>query len=249
MGTGPALVLGNNDLSCSFFWAVEYVWAYTPSLDTASVLVLSSFPGSWRGCLRVERSFAWTPNTSLECCSTSSLLPCWPPGNFSSHRRGECDIGYSHTAKHAAYYLKGRLTRGDMLQGHVAGTLSPRQIPSCERSIFIKNVVARTKFCPRDMSPEFKSVWIEGTCRGDKTTLQPGKRKVALCELFMRHVPVTLRKINQSENEITTCPCDKTLRVNTSRNLSPQHAPSCEQRMKFFPATCPCNMSPRVSRP
>ena len=30
------------------------------------------------------------------------------------------------------------------------------------------------KFCPRDMSPEFKSVWIEGTCRGDKTTLHPG---------------------------------------------------------------------------
>ena len=86
------------------------------------------------------------------------------------------------------------------------------------------------------MSPEFKSVWIEGTCRGDKTTF---KRKVASCELFMRHVPATLRKINQSENEITTCPCDKTLRVKTSRNLSPQHAPSCEQRMKFFPATCP----------
>ena len=32
--------------------------------------------------------------------------------------------------------------------------------------------------------------------------------------------------------------------MNTSRNLSPQHAPSCE--MKFFSATCPCNMSPRV---
>ena len=106
----------------------------------------------------------------------------------------------------------------------------------------MKNLVAGTKFCPRDMSPEFKSVWIEGTCRGDKTTFE---RKVASCELFMRHVPATLRKINQSENEITTSPCDKTLRVNTSRNLSPQHAPSCEQRMKFFPATCPCNMSPR----
>ena len=59
----------------------------------------------------------------------------------------------------------GRLTQGDMLQG---------QIPSCERSIFMKNLVAGSKFCPRDMSPEFKSVWIEGTCRGDKTTLHPG---------------------------------------------------------------------------
>ena len=65
------------------------------------------------------------------------------------------------------------------------------------------------------------------------------------CNMSPRH----FRKINQSENEITICSCDKTLRVNTSRNLSPQHAPLCEQRMKFFPATCPCNMSPRVCRP
>ena len=131
-----------------------------------------------------------------------------------------------------------------MLQGK-----SPRQIPSCERSIFMKNLVAGTKFCPRDMSPEFKSVWIEGTCHGNKTTLHPGYTQGRLVWLFMRHVPATLRKINQSENEITACPCNKTLRVNTSRNLYPQHNPSCEQRMKFFPATCPCNMSPRVSRP
>ena len=56
------------------------------------------------------------------------------------------------------HHHEGRLTRGDILQGHVAATLSPRQIPSCERSIFMKNLVAGTKFCPRDMSPEFKSV-------------------------------------------------------------------------------------------
>ena len=90
---------------------------------------------------------------------------------------------------------------------------------------------------------------LRGHVAATKQSYTPVTRKVASCELFMRHVPATLPKINQSENEITTCPCDKTLRVNTSRNLSPQHAPSCEQRMKFFPATCPCNMSPRVSRP
>ena len=138
---------------------------------------------------------------------------------------------------------KGRLTRGDMLQGHVAATLSPRQIPSCERSIFMKSLVAGT--CPLNLN-QFE---LRGHVAATKQRYTPVKRKAASCELFMRHVPATLRKINQSENEITTCPCDKTLRVNTSRNLSPQHAPSCEQRMKFFPATCPCNMSPRVSRP
>ena len=31
--------------------------------------------------------------------------------------------------------------------------------------------------------------------------------------------------------------------------MSLRQDPPCEQRMKFFPATCPCNMSPRVSRP
>ena len=106
-----------------------------------------------------------------------------------------------------------------------------------------RNFVPAT--CPLN-SNQFE---LRGHVAATKQRYNPVKRKVASCELFMRHVPATLRKINQSENEITTCPCDKTLRVNTSRNLSPQHAPSCEQRMKFFPATCPCNMSPRVSRP
>ena len=105
-----------------------------------------------------------------------------------------------------------------------------------------RNFVSAT--CPLN-SNQFE---LRGHVAATKQRYTPVKRKVASCELFMRHVPATLRKINQSENEITTCPCDKTLRVNTSRNLSPQHASSCEQRMKFFPATCPCNMSPRVSR-
>ena len=34
---------------------------------------------------------------------------------------------------------------------------------TCCSPIFMKNLVAGTKFCPRDMSPEFKSVWIEET--------------------------------------------------------------------------------------
>ena len=106
-----------------------------------------------------------------------------------------------------------------------------------------RNFVPAT--CPLN-SNQFE---LRGHVAATKQRYTPVKRKVASCELFMRHVPATLRKINQSENEITTCPCDKTLRVNTSRNLPPQHAPSCEQRMKFSPATCPCNMSPRVSRP
>ena len=113
----------------------------------------------------------------------------------------------------------------------------------------MKNLVAGTKFCPRDMSRNSNQFELRGHVAATKQRYTPVKRKVASCELFMRHVPATLRKINQSENKITTGPCDKTLRVNTSTNLSPQHAPSCERRMKYFPAKCPCNMSPRVSRP
>ena len=90
--------------------------------------------------------------------------------------------------------------------------------------------------------------WGDMSRRQNNVTLRLHARSPRVncsCNMSPRH----FRKINQSENEIATCPCDKTLRVNTSRNLSPQHAPSCEQRMKFFPATCPCNMSPRVCRP
>ena len=112
-----------------------------------------------------------------------------------------------------------------------------------------KILLRERKFFPATCPLNSNQFELRGHVAATKQRYTPVKRKVASCELFMRHVPATLRKINQSENKITTCPCDKTLRVNTSRNLSPQHAPSCEQRMKFFPATCPCNMSPRMSRP
>ena len=148
-----------------------------------------------------------------------------------------------------------------------------QQIPSCERSIFLNNLVSGTKFCPATCPLNSNQFELWGHVTATKQRYTPVKRKVASCELFMRHVPATkqrytpvtrkvascelfmrqvpatLRKMNQSENEIITCPSDKTLRVNTSRNLSLQHAPSCEQCMKFFPGTCPCNMSTRVSRP
>ena len=112
--------------------------------------------------------------------------------------------------------------------GTCCRVMSRGQIPSCEGSIFIKNLVAGTKFCPREMSPEFRSVWIKGTCRGDKTTEHARAPRVnCSCNMSPRH----FRKINQSEDVIQA---SKT----PSRNLSPQHAPSCEQRMKFFPETC-----------
>ena len=113
----------------------------------------------------------------------------------------------------------------------------------------MKNLVAGRNFVPATCPLNSNQFELRGHVAATKQRYTPVKRKVASCELFMRHVPATLRKINQAENEITTCPCDKTLCVNTPRNLSPQHAPSCEQRIRFFPATCPCNMSPRVSRP
>ena len=141
---------------------------------------------------------------------------------------------------------KGRHTRVDMLQGHVAGTLSPRQIPSCEPSIFMKNLAAGTKFCPRDMSPEFRSVWIEGTCRGDKITLHPGYTQGRLVWTVHATCPrdPSEIKMNQSENEITmyvsatrpsvwtlqeTYPRNMPLRVNSAWNSFPRHVP----------ATCP----------
>ena len=112
-----------------------------------------------------------------------------------------------------------------MLQGHVAATLSPRQIPSCERSIFMKNLVVGTKFCPRDMSPEFKSVWIEGKCRGDKTTLHPGYTQGRL--VWTVHA---------------TCPRDtsenKPIRKR-NHDMSLRQDPPCEHFKKPIPATCP----------
>ena len=65
-----------------------------------------------------------------------------------------------------------------------------------------------------------------------------GTHKVASCELFMQHVPASLQK-NKPIRKRHLVP------RHPSRNLTPQHAPSCEQRMKFFPS----NMSPRVCRP
>ena len=124
-------------------------------------------------------------------------------------------------------------------EGTCCRVMSRGQIPSCKRSIFMKNLVAGTKFCPRDMSPEFRSVWIEGTCRVDKTTKHARSPRLnCSCNMSPGH----LRKIT---NQKTSFQFQKALHW----NLSLQHTPSCEQRMKFFPATCPCSMSPRVCRP
>ena len=126
-------------------------------------------------------------------------------------------------------------------------TLSPRQIPSCERTIFMKNLAAGTKFCPCDMSPEFKSVWIEGTCRGVKTTLHPGHtqgRPVwtvhATCPrdtsenkpIRKRNHDMSLRQDPPCEHFKTpipaTCPFVWTAHEILPRDMSLQHVPSCE---------------------
>ena len=62
--------------------------------------------------------------------------------------------------------------RGDKSRGHVAGT-NP---VVCT----MRNLVARTKVCPRDMSHGFKMIWIHATCRGDKS-MSP--RLVSWCVL------------------------------------------------------------------
>ena len=60
-----------------------------------------------------------------------------------------------------------------------------------------------TLFCRRDMSPQFKLIWIQRTCRGDK--------------------------ISSPQQDFSW--------------------KSSVHTMGFVPATCPCNMSPRVSWP
>ena len=165
-----------------------------------------------------------------------------------------CRKWYVQHSKHSMIILVTQPIRLAHTRGHVAGTCRGDFVPATNPIVWTLDFHEKSCCGDEILSPRHVP-WIQislnlrGHVAATKQRYTPVKRKVASCELFMRHVPATLRKINQSENEITTCPCDKTLRVNTSRNLSPQHAPSCEQRMKFFPATCPCNMSPRVSRP
>ena len=76
------------------------------------------------------------------------------------------------------------------------------------------------------MSPEFKSVWIEGTCRGNKTTLHPGYTQGRL--VWTVHA---------------TCPRDtsenKPIRKR-NHDMSLRQDPPCEHFKKPIPATCPC---------
>ena len=99
---------------------------------------------------------------------------------------------------------------------------------------------------------------LRGHVAATKQRYTPVKRKVASCELFMRHVPATLRKINHSENEITamslrqdppyehfkkpipaTCPFVWTAHEILPRDMSLQHFPSSEPTQ--VAATCPLN--------
>ena len=81
---------------------------------------------------------------------------------------------------------------------------------------------------------EFRPVWIGGDMSRRQNN---GTRTVASCELFMQHVPATLEKNKPIRRRHSSS-------QQPFKNLSPQRAHSCEQRMKFFPATWPCNMPP-----
>ena len=120
-----------------------------------------------------------------------------------------------------------------MWQGHVAGT----------NPIVWKLNFHENSCCGDEILSARRVLWIQISLNwGDMSRRQNNvtpwlhtrsPRVNCSCNMSLWH----FRKISQSENEITICPCNKTLRANTSRNLSPPHAPSCEQRMQFFPVT------------
>ena len=140
----------------------------------------------------------------------SCVLPGTPV-----QRRSATPLWHRAQARLAIHaLLLGRLTRGDMLQGHVAGT-----------NPIVWTLDFHEKSCCGDeiLSPRH-APWIQislnwGTCRGDKTTFE---RKVASCELFMRHVPAENKPIRKRNH-------DKSLRQD----------PPCEHFKKPIPATCP----------
>ena len=118
---------------------------------------------------------------------------------------------------------------------------SLRQIPSCEHAIFMKNLAAGMKFCPRNMSPEFRSVWIEGTCRGDKITLHPSYMQGRLVWTVHATCPETLIFLRQDplckrfKKPIpATCPFVWTVHEILSRDMSLQHVPLCVPTLKLL---------------
>ena len=135
-----------------------------------------------------------------------------------------------------------------MLQGHVAGTL-PRDKSHRVNARFSWKILLRGRnFVPATCPLNSNQFELRGRVAATKQRYTPVKRKIASCELLMRHSenrPIRKRNHDMSLRQDppcehfkkpipATCPFVWTAHEILPRDMSLQHVPSCEPTFRVL---------------